>query len=204
MLYEIATLTVKLGTAAKAVAGIGEYVGASEAKGTLLGCWASEISELNQLLVLRSFADREAWCSERERALRTSNPFNAGEAIRQMNFDTYVPFPFLPPAVPGKYGSVYEIRTYRLKHGGVAPTIAAWEAGIPARVKLSPLSIAMYSLDGPPRFTHIWPFASLDARAAVRAESVAKGIWPPKGGPDWLTGDMRSIVALPTAISPLA
>ncbi|WP_027555292.1 NIPSNAP family protein [Bradyrhizobium sp. Cp5.3] len=204
MLYEIATLTVKLGTAAKAVAGIGEYVGSSEANGTLLGCWASEISELNQLLVLRSFADHETWRSERERALRTSNPFGAGDAITQMNFDTYAPFPFLPPVVPGKYGSVYEVRTYRLKHGSVAPTIAAWEAAIPERVKLSPLAIAMYSLDGPPRFTHIWPFASLDARAAVRAESVAKGIWPPKGGPDWLTGDMRSIVALPTAISPLA
>jgi len=204
MLYEIATLTVKLGSSAKAIAGIGEYVGASEAKGTLLGCWASEIGDLNQLLVLRSFADHEAWRSERERVLRTSNPFSAGEAITQIDFDTYVPFPFLPPVAPGKYGSVYEIRTYRLKHGGVAPTIAAWEAAIPERVKLSPLSIAMYSLDGPPRFTHIWPFASLDARAAVRAESVAKGVWPPKGGPDWLTGDMRSIVALPTAISPLA
>jgi hypothetical protein len=38
----------------------------------------------------------------------------------------------------------------------------------------------------------------------VRAESVARGVWPPKGGPDWLTGEMRSIIALPTAISPLA
>lgn len=204
MLYEIATLTVKLGTAAKAVAGIGDYVGAPEAKGTLLGCWANEIGELNQLLVLRSFGDHEAYRGERARALRTANPFNAGEAIAQMSFDTYVPFPFLPPVVPGKYGSVYEIRTYRLKHGGVPPTIAAWEAAMPERGKLSPLSIAMYALDGPPRFTHIWPFASLDARAAVRAESVARGVWPPKGGPDWLTGEMRSIIALPTAISPLA
>jgi hypothetical protein len=204
MLYEIATLTVKLGAAAKAVAGIGEYVGAPEAKGTLLGCWASEIGELNQLLVLRSFGDHETCRGERERALRTTNPFNAGEAITRLSFDTYAPFSFLPPVVPGKYGSVYEIRTYRLKHGGVPPTIVAWEAAMPERGKVSPLSIAMYALDGPPRFTHIWPFASLDARAAVRAESVAKGVWPPKGGPDWLTGDMRSTIALPTAISPLA
>jgi hypothetical protein len=61
-----------------------------------------------------------------------------------------------------------------------------------------------YALDGPPRFTHIWLFASLDARAAVHADAVAKGVWPPKSGPDRLTGDMRSIVALPTTISPLA
>jgi hypothetical protein len=44
----------------------------------------------------------------------------------------------------------------------------------------------------------------LDVRAAVRADSVAKGIWPPKGGPDWLTGEMHSTIGLPTAISPLA
>jgi len=105
---------------------------------------------------------------------------------------------------PGKYGAVYEIRTYKLKHGGVPNTIAAWEAAVPERIKLSPLVIAMYALDGPPRFTHIWPFVSLDARAAVRADSVAKGVWPPKGGPAWLTGEMRSTIALPTAISPLA
>jgi hypothetical protein len=154
--------------------------------------------------VLRGFDDHALLLGERERILRTTDPFGAGDTIASLNFDSYAPFPFLPPVKPGKYGAVYEIRTYKLKHGGVPHTIAAWEAAVPARCELSPLSIAMYALDGPPRFTHIWPFASLDARAAVRADSVAKGIWPPKGGPDWLTGEMRSIIGLPTAISPLA
>lgn len=204
MIYEIATLSIKLGTAAKAVAGIGDYVKAPGTKGTMLGCWSTEISELNQILVLRGFADHAELLGERERTLRTTDPFGAGEAIASLSFDSYAPFPFLPPVKPGKYGNVYEIRTYKLKHGGVPNTIAAWEAAMPARRELSPLSIAMYALDGPPRFTHIWPYASLDARAAVRADSVAKGVWPPKGGPDWLTGDMRSVIGLPTAISPLA
>lgn len=204
MIYEIATLSIKLGTAAKAIAGIGDYVKAPSAKGTLLGCWSTEIGDLNQLLVLRGFDDHAQLLGERERILRTTDPFGAGDAIAGLNFDSYAPFPFLPPVKPGKYGAVYEIRTYKLKHGGVPHTIAAWEAAIPARCELSPLSIAMYALDGPPRFTHIWPFASLDARAAVRADSVARGIWPPKGGPDWLTGEMRSVIGLPTAISPLA
>ena len=204
MIYEIATLTVKLGTAPKAIAGIGDYVKAPAAKGTLLGCWAAEIGDLNQLMVLRGFADHSELLNERERILQTTEPFGAGDAIAAMDFDSYAPFPFLPPVKPGKYGAVYEIRTYKLKHGGVPNTIAAWETAIPERIKLSPLVIAMYALDGPPRFTHIWPFVSLDARAAVRADSVAKGVWPPKGGPAWLTGEMRSTIALPTAISPLA
>jgi hypothetical protein len=204
MIYEIATLTIKLGTAPKAIAGIGDYVKAPAAKGTLLGCWSTEIGDLNQLMVLRGFNDHAELLIERERILQTTEPFGAGDAIAAMNFDSYAPFPFLPPVKPGKYGSVYEIRTYKLKHAGVPNTIAAWEAAVPERIKLSPLVIAMYALDGPPRFTHIWPFASLNARAAVRADSVAKGIWPPKGGPAWLTGEMRSTIALPTAISPLA
>jgi hypothetical protein len=204
MIHEIATLTIKLGTAPKAIAGIGDYVKAPAAKGTLLGCWTAEIGDLNQLMVLRSFADHAELLNERERILQTTEPFGAGDAIAAMDFDSYAPFPFLPPVKPGKYGAVYEIRTYKLKHGGVPNTIAAWETAIPERIKLSPLVIAMYALDGPPRFTHIWPFVSLDARAAVRADSVAKGVWPPKGGPAWLTGEMHSTIALPTAISPLA
>ncbi|WP_276608551.1 hypothetical protein [Aquitalea denitrificans] len=37
----------------------------------------------------------------------------------------------------------------------------------------------------------------------IRGEAVAAGIWPPKGGPAWLTTDMHATIALPTAVSPL-
>jgi NIPSNAP len=204
MLYELATLTIRLGTAAKAIGGVDAYVKAPEAKGNLLGCWSTEIGDLNQIIVLRSFADASELGIERWRTLATTNPFNCGEVITSLSLDSYAPFPFLPPVTPGNFGSVYEIRTYALKLGGVPPTIAAWQAAIPERTKISPLIIAMYALDGPSRFTHIWPFASLDARAAARADAVAKGVWPPKGGPEWLTGEMRSTIGLPTEISPLA
>jgi NIPSNAP len=204
MLYEIATLSLRLGTAPKVVAGIDSYVREDGAKGRLLGCWLSEIGTLNQMIVLRGFDDAEELAAERRRARTSGNPFHCGEMLTDLRLDGYAPFPFLPPVTPGTFGKVYEIRTYALKDGGVEPTVAAWQAAIPERVKLSPLTIAMVALDGPARFTHIWPYASLDARAAVRADSVTKGIWPPKGGPDWLTGDMVSTIALPTAISPLA
>ena len=204
MRYEIATLKIRLGGAGAATAGLEAWTKSAEAKGTLLGCWMNEIGELNEMIVLRSFASDADLQAERWRILSTTNPFNAGEAIVSMNFDSYAPFPWCPAPQPGKYGSVYEIRTYKLKHGGVPPTVEAWKAAMVERGKLSPLSIVMYALDGAPRFTHIWPFADANSRAAMRAESVARGIWPPKGGPDWLTGDMRSTLALPTAISPLA
>lgn len=203
MRYEIATLAMRLGSATAAVAGIADYVKAPGAKGGLLGCWTAEIGALNEILVLRGFADDAELAAERARALDTSNPFNCGDALTRLTFDSYAPFPFLPPVRPANLGAVYEVRTYHLKHGGLPKTVAAWEMAMPERAKLSPLVVAMFALDGPARFTHIWPFTSLDARAAVRAESVAKGVWPPKGGPDWLTGEMRSTIVLPTSISPL-
>lgn len=204
MRYEILTLTIRLGAATSVIAGIDAATRAADTKAQLLGCWTSEIGALNQILVLRAFADDASLQEERLRLFADPNPFGAGEGIVEMAFDSYLPFPWLPPVEPGRYGSVYEIRTYRLKHGGVPATIAAWEAAIPARSKISPLVVAMVALDGPPRFTHIWPFDSLDDRSQKRAQAVADGVWPPKGGPAWLTGDMRSTIALPTAISPLA
>ena len=62
---------------------------------------------------------------------------------------------------------------------------------------------ALDALDGAPRITHIWPYASLDARAAIRADAVAKGVWPPKNAPEQFFA-ATSTIGHPTAASPLA
>ncbi|MEI7297978.1 NIPSNAP family protein [Paraburkholderia tropica] len=43
--------------------------------------------------------------------------------------------------------------------------------------------VNMYALDGSPRITHVWGFASLEERMALRAHHCAEKLWPPKGGP---------------------
>jgi hypothetical protein len=98
---------------------------------------------------------------------------------------------------------VYEIRTYGIKPGGVQPTIDLWQEFVPLRDKISPCLVAMVALDGPLRFTNIWAYPSLNARSLARADAVAEGIWPPKGGPAFLTTNMTSAIAMPTATSPL-
>ncbi|MDB5640068.1 MAG: hypothetical protein JWP51_4976 [Bradyrhizobium sp.] len=203
MLYEFATLSFHPLNARKATAGAEAYVTATEAKGQLLGCWTTDIGALGRMFVLRGFADATELAAERKRALFSANPFGAAEVLTGLEMDSYAPFPFLPPVVPGKYGKVYEFRTYHLKPGGLPPTIAAWEAALPERNKLSPLIINMYALDGAPRITHIWPYASLDARAAIRTDSVAQGIWPPKNAPEQFF-EATSMIGMPTAASPLA
>lgn len=203
MYYELATITVRLGTATQAAPLIEAYSRANEAKGKLLGCWLADIGELNQLVVLRGFELEADLRAERQRGLLSGNPFGCADFTTRLDMQSYAPFPWLPPVEPGRMGPIFEIRTYLLKAGGLGPTLEAWRAALPARHAMSPCLVAMYALDGTPRITSIWPTATLEQRAKVRTESVEQGIWPPKGGPAWLTTDMNSTICLPTPISPL-
>lgn len=198
--YELATLSIGLGMAPKAAEAIAAF--AADGGGRLLGCWASDIGPLNNIAVLRGFADDAELGRERDRTLRSSNPFGCADYLTRLSLDSYAPFPDLPPVETGAFGPVYEIRSYVLKTGGLTPTFEGWAEKLPARTALSKLLIAMYALDGTPRITHIWPWASTNDRSRLRAESVQKGTWPPKSS-IWLSPEMQSAIYLPTAVSPL-
>lgn len=198
--YELATLSIGLGMAPKTAEAIAAYAAAGG--GSLLGCWASDIGSLNNIAVLRGFADDAELGRERDRTLRSSNPFGCADYLTRLSLDSYAPFPDLPPVETGAFGPVYEIRSYILKTGGLSPTFEGWAEKLPTRTEISKLLIAMYALDGTPRITHIWPYASTNDRARLRAESVQKGTWPPKSSV-WLSPEMQSAIYLPTAVSPL-
>lgn len=199
--YELTTLKTILFGAGKAAPGIQSFLAAGQ--GQLLGAWAADIGALNEVYLLRSFNSLEALVAERQRVLMSDNPYGCLDYLVNYHSDTYLPFDFVPPVTAGSYGAVYEIRTYHTKLNGLAPTIEKWRAAIPARTEQSAMSIAMYALDGAPRFTQIWPYASANQRAEIRAQTVADGIWPPKGGPDWLSPNMNSTLAVPFPFSPL-
>lgn len=204
MLYELVTLSCPLLALGHASEGVHAWVDDSEAKGQLLGCWRTEVGMLGRLIVLRGFTAPEDMTAERRRALLSANPLNAGGVVTALEMDSYAPFPFLPPIRTGDRGGLYEIRTYRLKPGGLAPTLSAWEAAIePARTYTEHLVVNLYALDGAPRITHIWAFASLQERAALRTQAYGDGVWPPKGGPDQIA-DATSVIALPQGVSPLS
>ena len=203
MLYELAHLALKLYTVPRALPALENYVANPSARGRLLGCWETEHGEIvGRVLVLREFEDAGSLADERQRILASSDPFGVGEHLDSFTVSSYAPFPFLPPVHTGHFGDVYEFRTYDLKVGGLRPTMAGWEAALPERTKLFPLTTAMYGLDGTPRITHIWPFPSLDERLAIRRESYERGIWPPENGPENIARATSSI-AIPTAFSPL-
>jgi NIPSNAP len=202
MLYELATLDFRVGATVDVAAGVDAYIKDPVSKGQLLGLWSSDVGTLNQMFVLRQFENASDLHVERLRAMNAANPFHCGSHINTFSVESYAPFPYLPPVVTGAYGGVYEIRQYTLQHGGLQPTIALWETWLPGRLSMSPLTIAMYALDGSPRYAHIWPYADAGARARMRGDAVAKGVWPPKGVASWIA-TMRSTLAIPTAQSPL-
>ena len=196
-LYELTTLAFPLLSASEVAKAARDWVSTPDAVGALLGCWRTEIGPLGRLLILRRFEDSDALQGERHRALSSVNPFNAGGVITALEMDSYMPFPFLPPAQAATHDVVYEFRTYKLKPGGLPPTLAGWEAAIaPARDYTAHLIINMYALDGPPRITHVWGFDSLAQRASLRTAAYSAGIWPPKGGPENIL-EAISIIALP-------
>ena len=207
MYYELATMTLPFGTAGQAAANVQAFTTAPEAGGELLACWFTDIGQLNQMIVLRGFADLGQLQAERERTQKSADPFGCGSIFQSLEQHSYQGFAWMKPVRPsaesGNRGPVYEIRTYGIKTGGVQATIDLWEKYVPPREELSPCVVAMLALDGPLRFTNIWSYPTLDARSQARADAVAQGIWPPKGGPAHLTTQMFSTIALPTAVSPL-
>jgi hypothetical protein len=169
----------------------------------LLACWYSEIGALNQILIIRSMTDPKAELEARMAMLKSKSPFGVGEFMTGMTMDTFIAFDFLPPMQPGAYGPFYEVRSYVLKTGGLEPTIELWRKAVPARNKISPLLTAMSSVTGAvTRFTHIWPYKSLEERGRLRAKAMDEGVWPPPGGPDQLAVQQTDIY-LPASFSPI-
>lgn len=199
--FELATLDTAIFGAGKAAPAIEAWV--AQGAGRLCGAWATDIGRLNRVYVLRAFDDPATLMAERERALRSDDPFGCIEHLVSLAMESYRAADFLAAVPSGALGPVYEIRTYPLKMGGLLPVMAAWEKAVPEREAYSRLAVAMYALDGRPRYTQIWPYPSLEERSRARAQAVADGKWPARGGPDWVLPDMTSDIAMPLPFSPL-
>lgn len=201
MIHELTTLEIKVFSNAKVYAALQENLGA--AGGTLVGAFVSDIGDLSRVILLRQFADANAAAEAKLRLLMQANPLGCGEWLVSLKSESYSLFPFLDAPKPGAYGKWYELRTYSLRHGTLAETVGAWKDALPARSAMSPCLGVFTALDGDqPRFLNIWAYDSVDARAKIRGDAVAQGLWPPKGGPANLT-KMQSNLCAPLAFSPL-
>ena len=199
-LYEVTIITTRPATQAKALSALERSLANDP---SLLACWTCDIGALNQIFIMRNIADPAAAIDRRETILASDNPLGVGEFMTAMTMDTYAAFDFLPPMKPGKIGPCFEVRSYTLKAGGLAPTAELWRKAVPGRSTVSPLLTAMTAVTGTVgRFVHIWPYASVEERGRLRAKAVADGVWPPPGGPAHLSTQQTDIY-FPASFSPI-
>ena len=201
--YEFTRLTLRPGSVPAALPAIERALASGDTGTRLLAVLVSEIGVLNEILIVHALDGAAALVASRDARQRGADCFGAADTAIETSTATFASFPFVPPMTPGRFGPVFELREYTIRSAGLPKALAAWEAALPARLALSPLLTVAYALDGvQPRMVHLWPYASLDERARIRAEAIAKGGWPPKGGADYLVR-MRSSIYLPAPFSPL-
>jgi len=170
----------------------------------LAAFWHTEIGPLNRVIHVWTYADLAERTRIRAEATKLPNwPPPISEYIASMTSEIFLPAPFSPPLEPRALGAVYEIRSYTMAAGQMPGMIERWSDKIAERVKLSPLVGAWYSeLGALNKWVHIWAYKDAAERQRVRAEAVAKGVWPP-GSPPGALVKQENMLVVPAAFSPL-
>jgi hypothetical protein len=203
MLFSVTQIAVPPGKVNGALEILAKSAAGSVLGEDLRGCWYSELGRLNRLLLIHGHRDAAAATAAIDGALRAGDLFGLSEIATAVEIETYSLFPNVQFLAAGNVGPIFEVRIYQLRKGGLSATFDAWSKVLAARTRLSPLATVMYGVSGNlPRFLHIWPYASLDARMTIREQAVKDGIWPPPGGLPHIE-TMQSEIYLPAAFSPL-
>ena len=170
----------------------------------LAGFWHTEVGPLNRVIHIWPYASLEERTRIRAEAVKAGGwPPDLAEFIVSMTSEIYLPAPFSPPLEPRTLGAIYEIRSYTLAAGQMPGMIERWSAKVPERIKLSPLVAAWSSeLGGLNKWVHIWAYKDAAERQRIRAEAVAKGVWPP-GSPAGTMLKQENMLVVPAAFSPL-
>ncbi|EHH67326.1 NIPSNAP family protein [Gluconobacter morbifer] len=158
-----------------------------------VGMWATEIGYLNRITLFRTADSFEALLAGRP-ALLESLPKAHLERIEVTGWRV-----ICPVLAPGSHGGVYEWRCYEARPGQMGEAELSFLAALPKRLELSSLFCALVSIEGTPRIAHVWPYADLNSRAAIRAEAVASGTWPPRMA--HTLSSMQSEILLPLEAS---
>lgn len=201
--YEISRLTFRPNGVPPVLPRIERALANPAAGVRLLGVLIAEIGALNEVMIVHALDEPGSVLAARDARLRRGDVYGVSDELVEFSTATFASFPFVAPMSPGRHGPVYEVREYAIKHGALPALLSAWEAALPARLAMSPMLTAAYALDGAqPRMLHVWPYRDLVERGRLRGDAVAKGVWPPKGGADYLAA-MRSSIYLPAPFSPL-
>jgi len=204
MIYEVRTYKCKPHTVNEVVKRFGDAYEKRKQHSQLAAFFTTEIGPLNQIIHIWPYNDLNERAKVRAESVKDGSwPPKIAEFMVEQISEIFVPFAITPEMKPGKFGPIYEWRSYTLTPGALNRVMENWSKAVPERAKRSPLTMAMYSDLGPlNKFVHIWPYESLNQRAQVRGQAAKDGIWPPKGGEGTLIAQENKI-CIPVPFSPL-
>jgi hypothetical protein len=199
MIYELSTLTSAPSRLKEVIDAVN--AAAAQAPAELVAAWVSEVGQINDVLVLRRYADGGQANEVKPGGgnwLDAVLPLLSGYKV-----ETYRLLPGMPAPTAGAHGAIHEMRTYVYRPGMLDELIATWTPPLLKRVEISPAPLVMYSVGGhATKFIHLWVYPSYEERLRIRAGEVAKGTWPPPGGKNrWLSQENALLV--PLACSPM-
>jgi hypothetical protein len=205
MIIEVRTYQLKPGSVAEVEKRFGEGLPAREKLSKLAAFWHTEVGPLNEITHIWPYESFEQRTAIRAEAIKTGVwPPKTSEFIVSMQSEIFLPAPFSPPLEPREVGPLFEIRSYTLAPGGIPGMIERWSPKIEARTKLSPLVGAWYSEFGAlNKWVHVWAYKDAAERQRIRAEAIARGIWPPGGGAPGQMLKQENKLVMPASFSPL-
>lgn len=205
MILEVRTYQLRPGSVPEFEKRFGEKLPERIELSPLAALWHTEVGPLNEVTHVWPYDSLDQRAEVRAAAIRTGSwPPNNSEFLVSMQSEIYTPAPFSPALTPREVGPLFEIRTYTLAPGALPGMMERWAAKIDERVKLSPLVGAWYSeLGGLNKWVHIWAYKGAAERQRIRAEAVAKGVWPPGGAASGLVIKQENKLVMPAACSPL-
>jgi hypothetical protein len=205
MIIEVRTYRLKPGSIPEFEKRFGEALPERAKLSPLGALWHTEVGPLNEVTHVWPYESLDQRAEVRAEAIKRKIwPPNTSEFIETMRSEIYNPCPFSPKLEPRRIGPVFEIRNYTLAPGAIPGMMERWAAKVDERVKLSPLAGVWYSeLGGLNSWVHIWAYRDAADRQRIRAEAVAKGLWPPGGAASGLVLKQENKIVLPAACSPL-
>jgi hypothetical protein len=202
MIHVVTYLELRPRTTAPALKGVERWLRGDGKAGTLHACWYSNLGPANRILVWRGFDDAEALVQEQLRHAGSSDSYGAADYLAGLSSNIFHEIDFVGPPSPDVRGPLFEVRDYVLRFDGLDRLFDLWRPALPGRLALAPWVTALYSLTGAaPRVLHIYPWASLAQRDAVRDGARAVG-WPPLDAPKQIERQ-ESTIYLASADSPI-
>jgi hypothetical protein len=204
MIYEFRSYRLKVGSLPEVMKRFGEAYEHRKKYSQMMAFWYSEIGPLNEITHVWPYNDlTERGCIRAEAAKDPNWPPKIAEFIVAMQSNIVIPYDFVPVLPAGKHGPIYEFRYYTYKQGSLQKIQERWKAKLPERTPLSKPAFAGYTELGALNLhIHIWPYASLNDRAAIRKKAVDTGVWPPPGGEE-IWWEMNNKILLPADFSPM-